>query len=257
MSNLSPTNPIGIGTTQTGTKRFYTEFRTEPITSKRLGGAVTGSAGNRNLMLIAGEGIKSYPAIQFEYVVIGTQTILAPSLTANGLDINMDQTSGDGIEIHAGVTARNPQCFIVGTDPAFGLRVKVTPEDVSGFNPLMIGFRKVEAFQADWNDYDELVGIGIHGTAGDIKIVKILNNAATSTTDTTQDATDATELDLAVWVSSAGVTTFTIAGAAPTATVAHTFDNGEVVMPFLLLTNAADVGGTCEVSLWDCGHSGR
>lgn len=258
MSNLAPSRPVGLGYVPPGAKRTYSEFRCEPVTSKRLGGAVTGAAGDRNILLVAGEGCFSYPAVQWEWVVIGTQTILAPNLTAVGLDLTLDNAvAGDGLELHPGATARSPQAFTVGTDPGFSLRVKITPEDVSGFNPLMVGFRKVEAFQTDWNDYDELVSIGISGVAGDIKIATILNNAATVTTDTTQDATDATELDLEVRVSSAGVVTYWIAGAPPTTTAAFTFDNGEVVVPFLRQVQAADLGGKCEISLWDCGHTGR
>lgn len=254
MATPSPNYAVGSGSTLPGAaRRCYTQFLHEPITSKRAGGAATGSAGDRNVMLVPGVG--NSPAVPFEWTVIGTQTILTPVLTANGLDIGMDQTSGDGLEITQGITARSPFSFVVGTDRAFFLSVKVKVEDASGVNPLLVGFRKSEAFATDWNDYNDLAAIGIQGTSNPnlIKLATILTNAATVVTDTTNTWADAAEKTLRVQVSSDGVVTYQIDGSAPTTVAAYTFTNGLTLVPFLRMVNAADVGGTVELSEWDCG----
>lgn len=254
MSNLQPNRVIGPGAVVPGVKRAYSEFRTEPLCVARLGaGAASGTAAARNEMLVAGEGLA--PPLKLSWIVIGTQTVLAPNLTANGLDLTQDTAvAADGAEIFHGLTARDPLCFTVGTDPEFYLKATLKVADVSGIDPLVIGFKKVEAFQTDINDYDELAAIGIVGTAAKYQILTILNNAATVTTDTTQTGTDAAVVTFEVRVSSAGVVTFWIDGLAPTVTKVFSFDSGEVVMPFLRHIQAADLSGTMELSLWDCGH---
>lgn len=248
-----PRAAVGTGGVLTVTRRFYHEFRQEPLSSKRLGGAATGSAGDRNLLWSPGWGFQ--PPAAFEWHVKGTQTILAPKLGALGLDINQDQTDNDGIELTQGITSLSPAAFVVGTDGAFYLEIDLAIEDASGVGPLMIGFRKAEAYQADYNDYDELFAIGVEGTSNPnkIQIAKILNNAATVLTDTTDTWADAAQKKAKVAVSAAGVCTAFINGTTPTTTVAHTFDNGEVVVPFIYLLNEADVGGAVQLASWDCG----
>jgi len=239
------------GQVMPGPVRIFTEFEQQPVCCKSVGaGAATGTAGDVNLMLVPSYGL--LPAAGFEYTIIGTQTILAPSIAAGGLDIGMDQTNNDGVMLTHGVTARNPMAFVVGTDGGCYLKARFTVADVSGADPLYIGFRKIEAHQADYNDFDEFVGIGLN-TDGSFKIETILNGAATVTTDTTQDATDATEFSLGVYVSDAGVVTFQINGAAPTVTKAFTFDSGEVIAPYCLFVHGSDVAGTVLLSQWDCG----
>jgi hypothetical protein len=246
-----PTGVIGYGATVDLPKRLHHEFRTEPITAKRAGGAATGTTGDRNILLSPGAGFQG-PAT-FEYHIKGTQTILAPTLGTNGLDIGMDQTDNDGVELTCGITARSPLAFVVGTDKAFFLEVRAVIADVSGVGPFLIGFRKAEAYQADWNAYDELASIGLFGV--DIYTSTILNNAATVDTDTTDNAADATALTLRVNVSAAGAVTYRVNGSAPTTTVAFSFDASEVVVPFVYFLHDADVAGTVELIHFDCGYS--
>lgn len=239
------------GPVMPGPVRAYTKFEQQPLCVKSAGaGAATGTAGDVNLLLEPGYG--NMDAVGFEYTIIGTQTILSPVLAAGGLDIGMDQTNNDGVSFTHGITARNPFAFVVGTDGACFAKATFTVADVTGADPLYIGFRKVEAHQADYNDYDEFVGIGILSD-GSFQIETILNAAATVTTDTTQNAADGTEFSLGVFVSAAGVVTFQINGAAPTVTKAFTFDTGEVVMPYVLFMHGSDVAGTVLWSEWDCG----
>jgi hypothetical protein len=225
----------------------YEQFEVDPVTSKRLGGAATGTAGDVNLA--------HFPETGFEWHVKGTQDILAPVLTASGWDINQDQTSGDGIEITQGITARSPGAFVVGTDPAFFFAATLKVADASGATNLFVGFRKAEGYQADEDNYDEMAAIGINGTAdpNTIKLATILNNAATTSTDTTDTWADAAEKTLKVLVSAAGAVTYQINGSAPTTVAAFTFDAGEVVVPFIYFVNGGDVAGAVELSAWECG----
>lgn len=248
-----PEYVVGSGARQTARlQRIFHEFRSEPVTSKRLGGAATGTAGDRNIMLLPPNG-PNQPGLAAEWHVKGTQTILTPSLGTNGLNLGMDQTDNDGIEVlPGGITARSPLAFVVGTDRAFFFEVKAQIEDVSGADPFLIGFRKAEASQADWNDYAEAAYLGI--VAGDIKSSTILTGAATVDTDTTDNAADATPLTFRVNVSGAGVVTYLVNAAAPTTVAAYTFPNGTVVVPSIYFLHGSDVAGTVELVHLDVGR---
>ena len=126
----------------------FEEFRSAPLLAGKAGGAATGTAGDENIMCIGDS--------MFEYHILGTQTILGPQLVAAGLDIGMDQTANDGVEITQGILARQKHAFTVGTDGAFYLKVKFTIADVSGTDDCAVGFRKAEAYQANIDDYDEM-----------------------------------------------------------------------------------------------------
>jgi len=206
-----------------------------PLIVKKTGaGAATGTAGDENLIM--------WPGLTLEYHVLGTQTIVAPSMAATGLDLNsLDQTADDGAEYCPGILASSPHVFTVGTDPAFMMRAKLSIADVSGTDDLAVGFRKLEAYQANVDDYDEMAALNV--IAGDIKIETILNGAATTTTDTTDNWADAETKELEIHVSAAGAVTYLIDGVAPTTTAAFSFDSGEVVVPFIYVLNDTDVAG--------------
>lgn len=222
----------------------YESFDVNPTTGAVAGGPATGAAGDENVMNL-GKNI-------FEYHILGTQTILAPSLGSNGLNIGMDQAADNGVEISQGITSRGRHAFVVGTDKAFFLRVKFRIEDVSGTDDCLVGFRKAEAYQANVDDYDEMAALNV--ISGDINIETILNNAATTTTDTTDNWADEETHTLQVNVSATGVVTYLIDGVAPTVTAAFTFDDAEVVVPFLYFLHDADVAGAVELLEWECGY---
>lgn len=205
--------------------------------------APTGATGDENIM--------SFPEGTLEWHVLGTQTILAPVLAATGLDCGMDQTNNDGIEICGGILAKNKLTFTVGTDPAFYAKMQFAIGDVSGTDDCAFGFRKVEAYQANLDDYDELACLNV--ISGDIKIETILNGGATTTTDTTNNWADLATHELEVRVSAAGVVTYKIDGITPATVAAFTFDDGEVVVPFFYFLNAADLADTLIIKHFECG----
>lgn len=207
-------------------------------------GDPTGTAGNENRMI-------SSMGNYFEYHIIGTQSIVCPAWSVNGLNIGMDQTSGDGVEITQGITARSRGAFTCRTaKKPFLFRVSASIADVSLATEFAVGFRKAEAYQAAIDNYDEMACF--NALVGVFNIETILNGAATSTTDTTEtDWVDAAEHSFTVKVSPSGVVTFEIDDAAPTVTASFTFDDAEVVIPFVYFKNG---GASGEVNLksWEC-----
>lgn len=226
-------------------KYWFDNFSLNPITAKVGGGAATGTAGDNNVL---------YSAFgQYEWNVIGTQTILAPKLDTYGLNLVQDNTAGDGIELCMGQTAVSPMAFTIGSDAAFFLQTVFQVEDVSGTNPLIIGFRKVAAFNATLSSYTDFVSIGIVGTAAKIQTQTQLNTGGVVTTDSTQVATDAVPFQLKIMVSATGVVTYQYNYATPTVVAAFTFDTGDVVIPFIRFTEAADITTYADINYLECG----
>ena len=225
--------------------RMFDNCDIEPCSAKIGGGAATGAAGDENVLQSG--------AASYTYHILGTQTILAPKLGAAGLDINMDQTDNDGVELVPGtITSLSRYAFTVGTDATFEFRVKFSIADVSGTDDCAIGFRKAEAFQAAIDNYDEMAAMNV--ISGDIKIETILNGAATSTTDTTDNWADLATHELKVRVYKSGACQFFIDGAAPTATAQFTFDAGEVVIPFIYFLNTTDIAGAVQIQELEVGR---
>lgn len=226
-------------------KYIYENFKQNPVTAKVGGGAAGGTAGDENVLIL--------PTTAFEYHILGTQTILAPKITADGLDMgSMDQTADDGLELNHGVLSSQIPSFTVGTDAAFFLRARFSIADVSGTDDCAIGFRKVEANQANIDDYADMAVLNV--ISGDIKIETIVGSAATTTTDTTDNWADTETHELRVLVSDAGVVTYQIDGAAPTTTAAYTFTDGLNVMPFFYFLQDTDIAGAVPLMEWECGY---
>lgn len=225
--------------------RMFDNYNVEPVSAAIGGGAATGTAGDENVLC---SGANSYT-----YHILGTQTILAPKLGAAGLDINMDQTANDGVElVPGGITTLSRYAFTVGTDATFEFRVKFSIADVSGTDECAIGFRKAEAFQAAIDNYDEMASMNV--ISGDINIETILNGGATGTTDTTDNWADLATHELMVRVSKTGAVRFFVDGVAPTVTAQFTFDAGEVVIPFIYFLNDADVAGAVQLQELEVGR---
>ena len=205
--------------------------------------APTGTGGDENIMVM--------PEGTLEYHMLGTQTLLAPLLVATGLDVGLDQTDNDGVEICGGILASNKLTFTVGTDPAFYAKLRFSIADVSGTDDCAFGFRKVEAYQANIDDYDEMAALNV--ISGNVTIETILNAGATTVTDTTEDWADAAEHELEVRVSAAGVVTYKFDDGTPATVAEFTFDDAEVVVPFFYFLHASDVAGAIVLTHFECG----
>lgn len=228
-------------------KYWFDNFQVNPVTSKVAGGAATGTAGDNNVLFTAFG--------QYEWNVIGTQTILAPSLDAFGLNLVQDNTAGDGIELCMGQTALSPMAFTINQDAAFFVQVVFKVQDASGTNPMILGLRKAQAFDATLSNYTDFVSIGIVGTANPntVKLQTQLASGGVTTTDTTQTVADGATTQLKIKVSSTGVVTYELNYAAPTVTAAFTFAANTVVVPFLRFTEAADITTQCSINYLEMG----
>lgn len=225
----------------------YENWTQSPITANLLGGATSGTLTN----------VLYTPVLALEYDPKSTQTILAPSIVTvsegvSGLDIGMTQTDDCGVELCPGIINSNHMAFKIGDDAAIFMRCRFSIADVSGTDDLAIGFRKVEAYQANIDDYADMAVLNV--ISGDIKIETIVGGAATVTTDTTQNWADGETHQLEVFVSSTGVVTYQIDGAAPVVTAAYTFTDALYVVPFLFFLNSTDLAGAVIIKEWECGY---
>ena len=230
---------------QTKFDRRFTleEFKCNPLTAQSDGTVTSGATGEVNIMNL-GEN-------QFEYAIKGAgQTITTPPLTAVGLNVALDLTADEGIEVTQGILSKSKQAFVAGTDACYAkLQFKIT--DVSGTDDCAFGFRKAEAYQANVDDYDEMAALNV--ISGDIKIETILNNGATTTTDTTDNWADLATHTLEVYVAANRAVTYKIDGVDPTATAAFSFDNAEVIVPFFFFLHDAVAPGAVELISWEVG----
>ena len=225
----------------------YENWKSVPITAAKAGGATSGTAVN----------VLYTPNLYLEYDPLGTQTILAPVVVSvsegvSALNINMDQTEDDGIELCAGIINSNKMAFKIGDVAAFFFRVRFSIADVSGTDDCAVGFRKVEAYQANIDDYADMAVLNV--ISGNITIETIVGGNATVVTDTTDNWADGETHQLEVFVSNSGVVTYNIDNAAPTVTAAYTFTDALYVVPFMYFLNAAaPVAGAVNVLEWECG----
>lgn len=209
------------------------------------GVAPTGSNGDVNLMYLQ-------DGCLMEQFIIGSQTIIAPRMTANGLNIALDNTNAEGAEYNFGARNNAKHTYTIGTDAAFFAEATFDVEDLSGCAPLMMGFRKVEANNAVIADYTDYAAIGLNSvtSATNVTILTEINGGGQTATDTTDAwGGDGASQKVGVFVSAAGVVTFQVNGVPASTAPAYTFDSTDNVMFFIHFLNGADVAG--EVSLVD------
>lgn len=224
-------------------KYTYEKFQTAPVCMDVLGIAPAGTTGETCAA--------AFENNIFEYFILGAgQTLVAPSISANGLLASLDLTNDEGVEYTQGITARSRMAFTIGTSPAFYLKVGLLVADVSGSDICAVGFRKSAAYAAAFADYTDKATLNKIG--GDIYTSTALNNAADVDTDTTINWADAAAKVLEVYVSDAGVVTYKVDGVTATG-AAFTFDDGDVVVPFFHLLHDATVPGAVTIQSWECG----
>jgi hypothetical protein len=193
------------------------------------------------------------------FAIVGQTVPGGVDMDAGSLDIAGDQTDNDGLELAWGTHGASGRPFTVGDDPAFYTCATVTVADVSGTDDFHIGFRVADdgdgdagGFNATFDNYHDLAAIG--PISGNVTISTIAADAATSETDTTADLADAGSDRYCVYVSAAGVVTFTIDGNAPPTTATYTFTDAETVIPFIHLLQASDLTGEVDLTEWEVGY---
>lgn len=183
----------------------------------------------------------------------GTSNTSPPVMSATGLNIAGEQTSGDGWELLHGILQSSGRPFVIGTDAAFTGCWTVVVGDVSGASKMMVGFRAATIANGTFTSYSEVAAIGISGSSNPATIFTITNAAgagavSTNTNDTVADGVSKT---YCVLVSGAGAVTYTNDGIAPSNFVGATMSDGDVVVPFVWFTNGADLADTVDITLWD------
>lgn len=206
----------------------FENFCQNPVVSALGGGATGGVTGEVDIM--------EFTWSDFEYAILGTQTITAPQISlvseaVSALNIEMDLTAGDGIEICGGILSGSPTAFKIGASKAFFFRARVTMSNPLNTNDFAVGFRKQEAYQALIDDYADMAVLNV--ITGEIFIETIKAGAATVTTDTTDSFSASSIKDLEIDVDSGGAVTYLINGSAPTVTSAYSFTSALFVTPFL------------------------
>lgn len=198
-----------------------------------------------------------YGPHKFIFAQATAQTIL-PTMGSNGLDISGDEVNGESYEMFAGILGASGRPAVVGYDPAFYFCATVTTQDASGTNELKVGWRSATQTQsATYTDYLNYALIGIHSTDTTDPapiFVQTGNDDTDVSTDTTNTFADAAEKEFCVLVSAAGAVTYTIDNAAPTTVAAYTFDDGDSLIPFIIVQQGSDVTTTTEVLEWKVGY---
>jgi hypothetical protein len=226
-------------------------FTQSPIMQSSLdtGVAPTGATGDVNLMCLQGGEIMQ------QFIIGAGQTIIAPRMDAVGLLVSLDLTNTEGAEYNWGMTPVSKHAYTVGTSPDVAFIMSFQVADVTGANPILMGFRKQEANNGTYTAYTDYALIGLNNgvNPGTVIIEDCLNGGAAVQTNTTDAWADGENHTLRVNVTTGGVVTYSIDGAAPTATHAFTFDNGDVISPFFHFVHGAVAPGAIEWTDMVCG----
>lgn len=157
---------------------FYDDFSGVNIFQAQNGGAADGTTGATNNMITKRGNV-------FEYFILGAgQTITTFPRTDEGIDVTMDATDDEGVEIWESNNAYADSTYVIGTSDPFYLEAKIRISEVGKFDECMFGFRKVEAGNAAIGSYTDYVAVNVdNGT------VKILDGVGG--TDSSHTCTDA------------------------------------------------------------------
>lgn len=192
-------------------------------------------------------------------VKLGHAALLAqaigPDMDADGLDISGDAVDDDGNEIFGAMYGATGRPMYPNVDPAFQFCATVDISDVSGTDDFWVGWRKAEAPNATFNNYDTYAVIGFDNTSGDVHTETEDDGASLTTTDVTLTAVaDDIDTKYCVLVSDTGAVTYTVDGAAASDAVAFTFDAGEPVIPFIHFLHATTSPDEIVVMDWEVSY---
>ena len=191
------------------------------------------------------------------YFVEGTIPATDANGTVAGLNLQGDAATADntGIEMIIGGTQFGGHAACTIGTHAMTFDATFHSVDFTDQDAVTIGFRKIEEFEtghgavlaAATGDplYTDFVAFGVQ-SADDVQIASALNDGDRTYTDTTEATAGTGNHRFVVNVSKTGVVTYEHVGAsvfaagtlaAPTTTAAFTFDDGDVVVPYLVIQN--------------------
>lgn len=203
-----------------------------------IGGAVGGGAVGGTETTSINTYVTPYGTLA-QHIMGDTATVIYPVQGNTGWNIDNDNTATEGSEYTPPIATVNEQKFIVGKS-AFQIYAKVLVGDATDVN-LRVGFRKVQADQADFGYSDYAV---VSLTADVVKTAANLNGGTPYTKTTTDVFADATYYDVQVIVKPDGTVYAAVNGkeyAVESASgVAMVFDATDVLIPTI---SAVNVGG--------------
>ena len=219
-------------------------FDTSIIVQGPIGTAPVGTTATNNSIAIYNDFISSYGALELRNV--GTQTILGPTRSTDGLLTDQDINTGDGSHYSPSLVTVNDQNFVVGKE-SFSVVANWSVTAVTGAN-FQVGFHE-KLYFTDFNDYVTLASVGTLSTAGEVTTRGILANAATVITSSATVTVNAVTSEFRVHVAIDGTVScyvdnvkYPIYSAGTTALVLAA---GTVVTPFFqntCITGTASVG---------------
>ena len=192
--------------------------------------------------------------------VVGTIPATDTNNTVAGLNLQGDAATADntGIEmVFGGTQFGGGAACTIGTH-AMTFDATFHSVDYTDQDAVTIGFRKVQEFDTSHGGilaaasgdpgYTDFVAFGVQ-SADDVQIATALNDGSRTYTDSTQATAASKNHRFKITVSSAGVVTYQHVGAAvmdagtlaaPATTATYTFDDGDTVVPYLIIqsTNA-------------------
>ena len=192
--------------------------------------------------------------------VVGTIPATDTNNTVAGLNLQGDAATADntGIEmVFGGTQFGGGAACTIGTH-AMTFDATFHSVDYTDQDAVTIGFRKAQEFDTSHGGilaaasgdpgYTDFVAFGVQ-SADDVQIATALNDGSRTYTDSTQATAASKNHRFKITVSSAGVVTYEHIGAAvmdagtlaaPSTTATYTFDDGDTVVPYLIIqsTNA-------------------
>lgn len=201
--------------------------------------------------------VGAYTAAGSGYFVEGTIPATDANGTVAGLNLQGDAATADntGIEMIIGGTQFGGHAACTIGTHAMVFDATFHSVDFTDQDAVTIGFRKIEEFEtghgavlaAATGDplYTDFVAFGVQ-SADDVQIASALNDGDRTYTDTTEATAGTGNHRFKVNVSKTGVVTYEHIGAsvfgagtlaAPATTAAFTFDDGDVVVPYLVIQN--------------------
>ena len=180
------------------------------------------------------------------YYPLGTATIVALTSSNLGIGVVLDVTAGEGVELSAPSWANSLKSAIVGKTP-FSIYAKINVTDITGVNPVWVGFRKKAAANATYTAYTDYAFVGLGDASGNIYTSTENDGGGNTNTDTTQNWANNETHTLEVRVDINGAVTFFIDGYKPTVTQTFTFDAGDELIPVFCYALQAGTGAVPAV----------
>jgi len=201
--------------------------------------------------------VGAYAADGNGFFVEGTIPAIDTNLTFTGLNLQGATADNTGLEIIFGGTQFGGHAACTVGTHALTFDATFNSQDFTDHDAVTIGFRKIEEFETGHGAilaaasgdplYTDFVAFGVQ-SPDDVQIATRLNDGTTVFKDSGESTPAGANHRFKINITTGGVVTFSHiknnsmnAGtlAAPSATTAFTFDDGDVIVPYLIVQNTA------------------